>query len=504
MKSNMKINTRWIITLALVLLMSTMASAAIQVTENEVLLKVDYKDFDEDDDTIAVATGQFTITNNGASSVTARITVGGLPADYTYTSKDVTVPANGSLQETLTINVPHDKDAGEETIGTITVSEVGGSSTDTISIKQKTLLMLVIDEIEARYYDEDQDIHTEDFDYDRDNPGSKDWDFDNEVLVGTEVELTFKFENLFDNKYDDGDIDNIELTVEASDNDVFAEDIDEQYDLEDIDADGNSELVIKFTIAYDADPDEYSLDITLEGEDQAGMRHKTEKEMRFDVTRKKDDVRIIKAEVVEETVTACDSTFGFDARLENLGTDDHDDVSFVIYNKAFNINQNIPNINLEEYSDRDHTWNKIFRFDLNDVDPGIYQLDVKAYVDQDNEADSKLVSVNVQPCGSTAQNVETDHDTEFSDEGVGEEDETAADETDGEESQQTTGNIPVTGTTAQDNGAAETKPSGSSLPIIQTVENSFDSDNFMVAGIVVLIVLLAGIVVLFVAVLMKR
>src|SRR3989344_5468978 len=216
----------------MVVLLAASASAAVQITESEIVLNVDYGSFNDDDQTkLTVATVPFTLTNTGSSEVTVRVEAVGLPAGYTFTPHpDVTIPAtsgSNTKTETLTLQVPHDKDGGEETIGTIKVSLLNGVQEDTAVLKQVTKDMLIIKELEVRYVTEDGNNKRDPFDEDK-----IDMKLSKNVLINTEITFDFNIRNLFDNDYDDGDsaIESIELDIEPDDNDLFSDDPEETYD----------------------------------------------------------------------------------------------------------------------------------------------------------------------------------------------------------------------------------------------------------------------------------
>ena len=76
----------------------------------------------------------------------------------------------------------------------------------------------LLDNLEIDYYSDDNDRETDDF-----SDSEDEFDLDRKVRPGTLFRMSFDIENLFDNNYDEGDFDEVTLTIESDDNDLFAE-----------------------------------------------------------------------------------------------------------------------------------------------------------------------------------------------------------------------------------------------------------------------------------------
>ena len=132
----------------MVVLLTTLASAAVQISSDTVKLNVDYSTFDnEDDSTIRATTETFTVANTDATAAQVTVTATFTKNNYNIVStKTATIEPGASASFTLDVDVPHNVDSGEQDIGTVTVS-VGGSVRDTAILRQVTESMLIMDEL---------------------------------------------------------------------------------------------------------------------------------------------------------------------------------------------------------------------------------------------------------------------------------------------------------------------------------------------------------------------
>ena len=70
-----KITGKILVSIIMVLLLTTLASAAVQISSDTVKLNVDYSIFDnEDDSTIRATTEAFTVANSDAAAVQVTVT----------------------------------------------------------------------------------------------------------------------------------------------------------------------------------------------------------------------------------------------------------------------------------------------------------------------------------------------------------------------------------------------------------------------------------------------
>lgn len=480
--------------LLMFLLLATTALAASFNTD-KVSINVDYSDFnDNDDEYITVTTGTFTVsrTANGTGEELVNIYVTNLPAGYSVVggSKQVTILAGATTADVppFQINVPHNKGSGKDVeIGTLTINSQATST----KLYQNTLSMLELSDFKIDYISQDGNSERETFD-----ENDEEFKLDQSVRVGTEVTLYFGISNLFDEGYDDdGEIENIELTIEVDDDDLFAEDFDEDYDFVDLGADESDSLELTFLIDEETDAKEYIFDITLQGEDGKSATHKVERTLELDIERDRDDIRILRAELKpSDKITTCDSTFSLELELKNYGTTDQKYVAYGIYNAQLDLNEkNSEDIVIEAYDENDNTWSKTFTFDLPEgIVQGTFPIDVNIFIDRDENADYERLNLVVENGGSCGV-VEPQEGQTTS----GEEEQTSGEEQPQEEDQ-------TQETTAT--GEEETTETGgqiSSSTVVTTIENPYTTEDLLLGVLIVAIILILALVIFLFVVLLK-
>ncbi|MBT4935565.1 hypothetical protein HOL21_02810 [Candidatus Woesearchaeota archaeon] len=469
--------------LVILCILATAVSADINIVEEVVTFDVDYSDFnDEDQETVTSTTSTLTLQNTGSDAVDVTITLTNLPTDYIYTNKIVTVPAavdgvSGEVSTTLTINVPHEENSGEENVATVALSE----GTDTATLRQITESMLKLDNLKVEYTEYKGSSESDNFN------DEETFDLQEKVRPFTEMSFTFKIKNLFDSDYDNdkSDLENIELRLEADDDDLFDESFEEDYNFDDLRANDKDELTITFNIDEDAKATDYTFDITLEAEDSDGAKHKIKRDLTFEVERERDDVRITKTVLSPTSLTVCDTAFTMDVGLKNFGSDRQRYAALSIYNVELDINENIETISIDDHGDNDDIWNRLFTFDLpSNTQAKTYSLDVRAYIDNDEVIDIETVDVVV---GSCAQDVPEE-----------EEEETVVVTLPSNDT--TTGNTETTTT-----GTTETQETTTvtSAAVIHTIEDPYTTEDFVVAILIVAVILILVLIVAFMIILLK-
>jgi hypothetical protein len=447
--------------------------SALNVVEDSVELKVEYQDFDDDQyEDYVIGQTSFTVDNSNANEITIIVSASGLPStNYVAEGKEVVITANSTPTVSYTIKVPHDKDAGTDDIGTLKIEEKGNTgNTDTATLIQNTSMMLELDRLEVDYTSEDGS-ESDKFNGDDDDS----WELDQPVLAGEEITLVFKYNNLFEDKYRYSTFDDITLTID--DRDSLNDDIDDSWDLDSLDGDSDDTFEISFTPDEDIDEGNYDLDITLEARDEENAEYKIEKTLTIEIDRLRDDLRISQSEFSPETITMCDKDAYLTIEIKNYGTDDQKYAAVSVYNKELKINENIKNFAISEFSDNDNTWKKTFTFPLEEVKEGKYDFDINAYVDLDENADYKRITLNVEKCQEEKLTVEnTEEDTKVI-------------------------------VTTLDTNKEETSLNGSeqlsSSTVVSTTESSYSSEDFLVGAIIIAIILIVALIIVFFVILLK-
>lgn len=467
--------------LAIFALTISTASAAIEIVDAKAAFTADYQNFkDEDQKNWLVDSLPFTIKNTDLVNKTVKIIVTGLPTGYTVDSKDLTIEAGKTSDPiTLKVNYTHKENSGEKKVGVLTVSE-GATTLDTVDFYQNTTSMLEFKKLSVDYSSLKSSDNEESESF-SDNLVSE-YTLDKEVKAGSEITLTIKLENLFEEDYDSdySDITDIKLNIDADDSDVFGDDFEEDYDFEDMEAGNKQELEVKVPISKDADNNDYTLELTIEGDDGKGATHKIVKELKFEVDRANDDVQITKA-AVPLKVTACDKSFSLEVELENFGTDEQKKSALSIYSSELAIQQNVFNIVLEDYSEDKNTWAKKITLPLTkDIKVGTYVLQLRAYIDNDDEMDDTTVDLVVEKC-PTAASTETQNKS-------GADVTTSYIDTENKNDQNT-----ATVSGAEDNSG-----------IVETIESSYSKEDILVGIVIVSAILIIILFVVLVVTLMKR
>ena len=462
-----------LVVLLSMLFLSAFAAAAPGISENEVVLNVDYSQFvDEDDDFIVVTTEAFTITNDGpATSVKIEIT--GLPSGYDWEPKEEAIPENGKSM-TLSIEVPHKKDQGTEKIGTIVIKDLNDNQLDSIDLNQDTASMLQLKELEIRYVNYRGDTQKEEFK----NQDTATFNLGDEVKPYTPVTMTFYLRNLFDNDFKaDGSLDEIEISLDSDDDDLFETPLEDKYLPESsLEAGKNLDFTIPFMISKDVDADIYTLELTITAEDGQGIEYSIEKELVLEIELDDDDVRIVKAEILPAAVTICDAEFNLDVELRNFGTDHQEFAGLSIINAELGINEIIQNIELKPYAKENNYWNQEFTLELKNPKAKTYYLDLNVYINDNQLSQYQRLELPVKSCAEPPV--------------VAEEEEVAEEDTE-----------------ELDKPAVEAENTSGqpSSAVVETVEKlSYGASDYIMALLVIAIVVVAVMVILMLFLLFRR
>ncbi len=464
-----KLSTTLIVLLGLLIFLPLFAAAAPIITKTPVKLTADYSKFaDEDEEFMVVTTESFTVDNkDGSSQVTVKVT--GLPSKYTSQSNP-TVEAGETKTVTLTIKVPHSKAPGTEKIGTIELTDSNGLLFSAYLI-QETVSMLDLTELEVKYVDADGKTQKDEFATD-DNT----YKLENEVKPYTEMAFTFDLSNLFDRDYKkQGQLEEIELTIDADDNELLQEGFDETHQLENIEAGKEGTFTITLPISDSIEPDTYTVEFTITAEDGEGIEYEIKKEVELEIELDDDDIRIVKTKLTPETSTICDKEVSLDVGVHNFGSDDQSKVRVTLSNTELGLNEKVENIVIDAYTEDDDTWQKTFLIRLENTKAKIYFLDLKTYIDS-ALTDAEVIQLELKPCATEQPIVEEE-----------EEDLTPLAEPENESAEKpTTGKESITGN------------------VIKSIEKvSYTSNDYLAALMLMAIAVAAAMIVLMLVILFK-
>ncbi len=489
------------------------ASANVDLTDTEVIADVDYSQFaEEGQKSMTITTDSFTLKNNNAEEVKVKLEVANLPSKYTAESKELTIPGNSTVSTTLTLNITHDKSSGSANIGNVVVKGLSGVQLDSVALTQKTASMLEMSNLQIDYVNENGGKESDSFDWDE-----MDLKLQENVQPYSEITMEFKVKNLFDKDYDI-DLSNIKITIEADDNDFFEDSFEEEYELDDLSASENVEYPITFKINENADAGDYKLDITLEGEDDKGVEYTIEKQLELTIKKKKDDLRITELKTVPESVTLCEKSFTFKIEIKNFGSQDQKFAALSVFNEELKFNENLQNLYIEKSGDED-TWSKDFVYTFpKNMKKGTYPLDVKAYVDKDEVMSTEKFNLVIGECKKALPPVveeETETASAADESGAAEKTETKAEvitskldlneekkaSTEGKSATQTV--VPTSKNTTPKAASTGTATPLTSSMIINTVEDTYSREDFLVGIMLAALVIVLALIIIFFMVLLK-
>lgn len=274
------------------------------------------------------------------------------------------------------------------TYNNIQVSATDGSASDSkafsVTVKQ---MKLAIDDLDVECSPDCDD-----------NLDEEDGGTIEEVRPGSTLELQIDLENLWDDDVDDHDIEDVEIIGTLED----IGDEDEQEEEEDIDKidPGDSESVtLKFDIPRDADEDTYDLDLEITGEDEDGTDYSIDLEIEVEVEKEDDEIIFDRADLQPTTIT-CNRDIELRVRVKNIGSDDQDDAELVVRNSQLEISENdFFDIEEGDYDDDDTEFERTYNFQIADsVDAGTYQIELRAYYEDQDEYERTLLPLTVRDC----------------------------------------------------------------------------------------------------------
>ncbi|MFO7710202.1 MAG: hypothetical protein R6V53_00385 [Candidatus Woesearchaeota archaeon] len=372
---------------------------------------------DDDSDYDIYDDATFTITNNDGSSinnvvvswpsaskydisyVSRVVDTGSLP---TVTEQDSSIQLN-EIQpgQTVTVNlrarIPEDLDSffennpedTENTIGELVVSA------PTILTTNSDVIMEAENRLEIEELEICIDGDCDDYD-NRDDV--------EEVTPGSEVEITLNAENRYSSSAD-LNFEDVEFNIFVDEDEL---DEDEDVDIGDIDQGDEESGSYTFTIDRDTDEDTYTIEIKLYGDvEDNGATHGEYWEIDFEIEKPDEMIEIRELELEDSNLDLCQRDWTYlNARIENLGSDDSDEVVFVAKNGPLDFEYEKLYIDLDEGDD----WEDRIRIDLpDDIRSGSYSIAAYTYFDRDNFVDDEnddleVVTLRVEECDTNGNN----------------------------------------------------------------------------------------------------
>ena len=485
-----KIKKTILIGLIFTVLLFGFATAAVEFDSDNLNLEVDYHDFNGENQNHLSKNINVLVRNTNAEPITVILSAVNLPADYSADDVSQAIEANGESIFIFNVQVPHKQKNGDANIGFLVIKNEENLELDRINLVQKTKSMLELRELSVEYTDYNGNDKDEDFDtrYSDKN----EFELKNDIRIGSKITLIFDIKNIFDRKYDldNSFIEKIALTINADDSDIFPNDFEEEYSLEDLEAWEDQDLTVSFAIDEDADDGNYKLDLTLEGEDGKGSQYKVKKTLSMELSRSRDDVRIDNIQLTPSSIELClDNELLLDATLQNYGTRDQTFVEFSLYNLKLKIDQHIEDIQIKKYSRSDNIWEKSFKIQLPEViEPGTYPIELRVFIDHDDLVDEETVSLAITRCSADIPAAEEPAAEEKKEEpsivtGL-------LDKLKGNEGNEKTEEI-------EENVVEEGE-------IVYTIEDPYTTNDFIMAGLIMAVIIVLALITLFIVILLRK
>ncbi len=483
---------RWIkiktaLLLGLFLLVSlTSAGAVLEFVDANTTIEVDYGDFNDEDQLTLRKTMEFDVRNTNEQAGVVRFSFESLPAGYNATApSEINLSVGETRRISTTIDIPHKQDVGRAGIGVLVLKDSNNAEQDRLSIAQNTKSMISIESIDIDYTDKDGKAQSDDFD-----GNDATISLEKSVRPGTEIRLAIEYKNLFDSDYDEDKAALEDLTLKLDfDSDLFSDDLDDEYDLDNLDANKREEFVIETTIAEDADVGDHTLEFRLQAADGEGFDHEQIIELTIDIERDRDDVRITQAAVQPSSISTCDREFIINTEVRNFGSNDQKYVALAIANSDLGINENVGDIQLDKFDD-DDTYSQNFPIVLKKTPrEGTYILTFKAFIDRDELVEEKRVNLIVTKC-IEQEPVEPSEPASPSP----------------RPPQNTSTPAPASGTGGTNTPPQPNASAGQPSPtqnVVQTIEEPYTNDDFLIAGLVIAIVVVIALIIIFFIVLLR-
>jgi hypothetical protein len=141
------------------------------------------------------------------------------------------------------------------------------------------------------------------------------------------------------------------------------------------------------------------VEFLVEGEDNDGKDYETTYTQTFSVSREKHQI-IIKNTDLSSATLQCLKQTDLSVEVENVGENDEDDVEVRVENSVLGLELSKKNIDLDDYSGSDTTYEANFAIEVENAKAGTYPLTIEVYRDGDLD-DSTTLNLEVKDCGSS-------------------------------------------------------------------------------------------------------
>ncbi len=470
-----------IIGILLLVLLASMAYAKVDLSNtDELVIPVDYGKLKDNDNEVAFDNHAINLVNPGTAAEEVTVSITGLSSGYTNfkldgnsSSKIITINPGETKAVLLSGEIPAGLDAGKSApFGKFTVGNDTYDLTADIEpmLELKNIYVFLNGIKEKNLNDEGDKI--------------------SDLTPGDKVELVFGLDNKFDSDYNDGDIDGT-ITIQLDDSD-FGEDIDEDIDFTLGAGDNTGESdgpMFSFTVPSDADEDTYTLEVTIEADDDNNADYEINWNVELSVDRKGDDVRIEDMQLLPSEVS-CSRKFTLSTKVTNFGSDNQKYAVLVLTSSELGIDQKY-DFSLDSGTSKNNFVMKDYSGEVKaELAPGTYTITGKAFYDYTTISDLSEAKLVVKECVKPAAQSN------------------AVENKSAPEVITSTIDLDIKGT-APETAAPSTTAAAtdanqlSSAIIAQTVESPYSADDYILAGLVVAIILMLVLIVLFIVVLQR-
>ncbi|MFC1704850.1 CARDB domain-containing protein [Nanoarchaeota archaeon] len=300
----------------------------------------------------------------------------GDPITYAWTQ---TSGPNVNLSNTNSVNPSFTPSEKADYVFQLTVNDSIVTSSDSVSVKVGDKLVI-----------KDLDVEV---DGKSDNVNNGDT-ISKEAKPGSTVEFKIEVENTFTESMDIEDIE-VEVIIYDIDDGSDLDDEADEFKLRD---GRDDQVTMEFEIPMMVDEDKYTVEINVKGEDEDGDDHEVQWIVYLEVEKERHEI-LIDELYLSPTTIKCDRNPRLNVEIINLGSKDEDDVVIDIESPSLGIDLEDEGIELDEGSDEDSKYDRIYRFNIDDdVNPGTYPIKVTVYRDEDEEEASESVNLMVQSC----------------------------------------------------------------------------------------------------------
>jgi len=380
--------------IVLMLLMITLAAAsasALQITSATI--------GDDNQDRVKNVSVQVTVTNDGNTTLNDISLNKNVDSKYNIRFSSPTITTlqgnGGSTTVTVTGDIPLDFSAIDTDdnsndymeavalkIGTITASATGATPA-TADLKMQAVNQLELKKATLECGDTSKRI--------KDGTDFEDLKPDTSCSILVEVENKFDDKDSDDDKTGDIDFDEADVEILVDDSDF---DVDES-DSVDPDPDDTDEVTLDFDIDEDVSDGSYDLIIRVIGQDDNGAWHGEQWKADLRIDRLKHDLQIKNAAMNPTKMDCKGGQVKVDAKIINLGKRDEDDVVVELTIPDLDLTTKKSGIELDE---DDYTRLSFVLTVPEDVDEGVYLVNLNTYFDGIAPSNTKVFNLAVEAC----------------------------------------------------------------------------------------------------------